>query len=374
MKIPGGICVVVGMVIGLLHAVPAALAEGEDGMLVVLNKAEASASLLDRVTGREIARLETGHGPHEVAVSADGRTAVVANYGGRAEPGSSLTVIDLAARSVRRTIDLGLPHRPHGILFLSDGKRVVVTAEARQTLIVVDVDAGRILTTVDTTQRVSHMVAVTPDERRAFVANIASGSVSVIDLERGELEKVIATGEGAEGIDVAPDGREVWVSNRSADTISVIDVATLEIVATIECPSFPIRVKFTPDGRHVLASNARSGDVAVFDTAERTLVRRIEMKAAPVDSDGDRVFGGRFGASPVPVGILIPPDGRVAYVANTNADQVTVIDLQTWEIAGRLTAGREPDGMAYTTLAPPRVPPGVSSGRSRSGASPGAGR
>jgi len=47
------------------------------GTLIVLNKAEASASLIDLASGEEILRLETGVGPHEVAVSPDGKTAVV---------------------------------------------------------------------------------------------------------------------------------------------------------------------------------------------------------------------------------------------------------------------------------------------------------
>ena len=40
----------------------------------------------------------------------------------------------------------------------------------------------------------------------------------------------------------------------------------------------------------------------------------------------------------------------VAFVANTNADIVTVIDLKTWEIVDRLTAGKEPDGLGYSSL------------------------
>ncbi len=47
------------------------------GTLIVLNKDGASASLRDRATGEEFARLDTGVGPHEVAVSPDGRIAVV---------------------------------------------------------------------------------------------------------------------------------------------------------------------------------------------------------------------------------------------------------------------------------------------------------
>jgi DNA-binding beta-propeller fold protein YncE len=84
------------------------------GTLIVLNKAEASASLLDATTGTVVATLPTGTGPHEVAVSPDGRWALVANYGA-GEGGRSLTVLDVPARRVERTIDLGDYRRPHGV-------------------------------------------------------------------------------------------------------------------------------------------------------------------------------------------------------------------------------------------------------------------
>ena len=47
------------------------------GTLVVLNKTEATASLIDLASGRVHATLPTGDGPHEAAVSPDGRTALV---------------------------------------------------------------------------------------------------------------------------------------------------------------------------------------------------------------------------------------------------------------------------------------------------------
>ena len=92
------------------------------GTLVVLNKAEASASLVDCGSGCEVMRLLTGVGPHEVAVSPDGSSAVISNYGGH-EPGNSLTVVDIAGGRISRTIDLGKHERPHGIQL--DRKSVV---------------------------------------------------------------------------------------------------------------------------------------------------------------------------------------------------------------------------------------------------------
>ena len=52
----------------------------------------------------------------------------------------------------------------------------------------------------------------------------------------------------------------------------------------------------------------------------------------------------------VPLGILIPPDGKHAYIANTQADVVAVIDLESLEVVGSIVAGREPDGMAWSKL------------------------
>src|SRR5512137_2256508 len=85
---------------------------GATGTLVVLNKSEATASLIDLASGIEVATLRSGNGPHEVAVSPDGRTAVATNYGTREEPGSSLTVIDVAGARVVRTGDPGPGRRP----------------------------------------------------------------------------------------------------------------------------------------------------------------------------------------------------------------------------------------------------------------------
>lgn len=322
------------------------LGSGLTGTLVVLNKAEASASLLDAGTGRELAKVPTGSGPHEVAISPDGATAVVANYGQR-EPGHTLTVIDLVTKRVRSTIDLVQYHRPHGIQYLADGRRVAVTAEREQAVIIVDVESGVVETVVKTGQPISHMLVLSPDTSRIFVASMGSGTLTAIDVGAGKVLGSVATGPGAEGLDISPDGGEVWVGNRDADTLSIVDAKTLEIIATLPCEGFPIRVKFTPDGQHVLVSNARAGAVAVFDVSERIEITRISMQATAVQNTDERLFGDRLGSGPVPVGILIDPAGRYAFVANTNADVITVLDLKTWKVFGRVVAGTEPDGLGW---------------------------
>src|SRR5689334_10520463 len=97
--------------------------------LIVANKAEATVSLIDLASGKVAATLPVGTGPHEVAVSPDGRLALIANYGTGQQPGSSLTLIDVPGAKVVKTIGLGEHLKPHGMAFLGND-RALVTSEA----------------------------------------------------------------------------------------------------------------------------------------------------------------------------------------------------------------------------------------------------
>jgi YVTN family beta-propeller protein len=332
----------------LVVSAPAATA----GTLVVANKSEATVSLVDTDSGEIRATLPTGTGPHEVAVSPDGRLALVGNYGTRAEAGVSLTLIDIEAARVVKTIELTGYPRPHGIVW-RDGHRAVVTAEDNGSLITVDVEAGEVVQEIATDAEVSHMVALAQGQSRAFVANIGSGSVTVVDLDAGRRLATIPTGDGAEGIAVTPDGRQVWITNRAADTVTVLDAETLEPLAELEAGAFPIRAEVTGDGRWVLVTNAKGNDLSVFSTKELTEAHRVAFTAVSKGDEG-RLFRDRFGESSVPIGIEVVDDLKLAYVAHANADDISIVDLETWQVVGTLAAGREPDGMGYS----PRPAPG----------------
>lgn len=317
------------------------------GTLVVLNKSDASASLIDLDSGREAARLSVGSGPHEAAVSPDGKRVVVGNYG-NVIAGNSLSVIDVAAARVVDTIALDPYQRPHGLQFLDD-RRLLVTAEQQASVLIVDVAARRVERAIVTGQRVSHMVAAPAGGERAFVANIGSGSVSVLDLQAGRAIDHIATGQGAEGVDVSPDGREVWVSNRGADTLSVIDARDLKTLATPTAAGFPIRVRFDPAGERAFVTVPRADALLVFDRRSRSLERRIAMPPGEVQTEG-RLLGGMFGRSTVPIGVVTDGSGRRVYVAQSNADQVAEFEVSSGRLLRVIPAGKEPDGLAWTPV------------------------
>gem|GEM_PF-228429 len=303
-------------------------AESTGSLLIVLNKSDHTAMLIRPDTKEVLAILPTGRGPHEVAVSPDGRWAYVADYGTRDAPGHTLTVLDLIGRKVHRTIDLSPFRRPHGLAVLPDG-RVAVTCEENQALVVVEPKAGRVDFSVSTDQRVSHMVVVTPDGSRAFVANIGDGSVTVIDLKKRARLVTVPVDAGTEGIDRSPDGRFVYVANRVADTIAAIDAESFRVLRKAPTCKFPIRIRALPDGRSLLVSCAQANQVALHDATTLELLRTLDVGS-------------------VPIGSVVEPSGRRAYVAFSGDDRVGVIDLSTWQVVDTISTGDEPDGMALT--------------------------
>jgi DNA-binding beta-propeller fold protein YncE len=86
---------VVPIALAALVATAGAQGQRPRGTIVVSNMNDNTMMLVDAESGRTLATLATGEGPHEVAVSHDGRRAVVSNYGVRGKPGNSLTLVDV---------------------------------------------------------------------------------------------------------------------------------------------------------------------------------------------------------------------------------------------------------------------------------------
>jgi YVTN family beta-propeller protein len=196
--------------------------------LLVGNKGEDTLSFIDLATGRELARPATGKMPHEIAVSPDGRQAAVVAYGG-----TTIDIFDVASRAKLRTVDLAPNAGPHGLVWLGDG-RLVATTERSQSLVIVDTERNDAVGTIRTDQQGTHMVAVSPDARRAYTANIPAGTVTVVDLAAGRKLRDIAVGGRPEGIALARGGRELWVGDLEGARVQAFDTATFQRLAEVK--------------------------------------------------------------------------------------------------------------------------------------------
>jgi len=305
--------------------------------LLVLNKRDAVLAFVDPAALKVLARIPTGEGPHEVAVSDDGKTAVVCNYGTGPNPGTTLMVVDVAARKELRRLTLPGLLRPHGIQAV--GSRFYFTAEGSRAVARYDAASDRIDWIGGTGAEVTHMLVVVPGEKKIYTANIGGNSVSMLDLTnapRQTVLKQIAVAKGPEGIDLAPDGSAVWVAGRTPEGgISVIDAKTDAVVRTIPTTTkFANRLKFTRDGKFALVSDVANNALLVFNAATGEVVKTIATGAGPS-------------------GIQLDEAGKRVYVACAGAGKVQVIDSGTWSVVGDVETGTEPDGMAYSAAPNP---------------------
>jgi len=315
--------------------------------LLVVNRGADTAMLFEPEGNSPAWTFETGSGPHEAAASPDGSLAVVCVYGTQ-QPNNKLLVVDLKARKIVQTIDLGEYRRPHGSAWMKDNRHVLVTCEMEQAVIKVDTKEGKVVQAWKTGQRGSHMLALSPDEKTIYTANIPDASVSVIDVA-GDATKpraIVATAPGCEGIAISPDGKFVWTSNRSAGNVSVIDTDSLKVVATLEASGVPIRVAISPAGKHAIVTRPNAGLISVFDAAEKKLIKELDTKpGAGVESEPLPAEGPNAGKD-APMGVTFSPRGDFAYVCNLASGTVAVIDMSQLQVVGHKRAGAVPDGIA----------------------------
>ncbi len=310
--------------------------------LLVGNKSADSVWRLSLRDGRKIGEFRTGKAPHEIAVSADGKFAVVSNYG-RETSGNTLSVLDMATGKPTRSIDLGEHSAPHGLKLMPGDRTALVTTEGSASVVIVDLVKGRIERVIEVGTGTGHLVALSADARFAYVTKVNAGTLSRIDLVQGVKTHERAAGKGTEGVAVSPDGREVWVTNRQEGTVTVHDPATLAVRRRMSSKGFPIRVVFTADGRHALVTNASAANLAVFDTRTKLRVATVEL-AEPGATYNQTMLG----SAALPIGVAVDPTRPRAYVAISGGDRIAVVDTQSWKVIDYWAAGREPDALVLS--------------------------
>ena len=330
--------------IGLLVAVTVLIGPGPRGTVVVTNMNDNTATVIDAASNRVLATLPTGEAPHEVAISHDGRTALVTNYGVRGKPGNTLTVLDLEHLAVARTIDLGRYQRPHGIAFFRGDTMAVITAQGDKAVLLLDLRTDKVVASAPTDGALSHMLALAPDGRRVFTTNLGDNTVTEINPATRTAVRTFPAGKQPEGIAVAPNGRTVWAGSNGDSIVVVLDVATGR-ADTVRGFGMPYRMAVTPDGKRAVITDPVRSEVWIMNAATRL---REHLVPVPADSlmPTTEVPG-----SASPEGVALSADSRFAFVTIQGRNRMVTIDLAAGRIIGWAVTGIWSDGIAFTTRA-----------------------
>lgn len=139
----------------------------------------------------------------------------------------------------------------------------------------------------------------------------------------------IPVGTGPEGVAVSPDGRKAYVANKASGTVSMVNTATNQVIGTANL-GVPVQgLAVNPDNRrlYIVAGNAGSGLVSVRDSANLTEVDTIPLSA-------------RGGTRPNPQGIAVSPDGLLLYLSDNQDDgAITILDIATKSTVNTIAMG-----------------------------------
>lgn len=279
--------------------------------------------------------------PHEAAFSCDGRSVYVPIYGtsGVGKPGqhgSRLHIFSTSDGHEIASLDTGRYLRPHCVAVGQGSGLVYASAELAESLILIDPVQPAIVGAIATGSNTSHMFALTRDEQWAYVSNVRSRDISVLNIRAQKLEKIIPTEGENQRMTLSPDEQWFVTNLGPAQKIAFFRTSDNELDFTIPVEGTPFVAKFSADGRFLYEAGfaaPRKLGAWKIDVAERKVV------ASLLEGLGED-----------PGSLEVSPFTGVVYISDQPTNTIHLIDPETWQVAGRITTEKTPDAMGFTTL------------------------
>jgi YVTN family beta-propeller protein len=269
-----------------------------------------------------VATIPTSAAAHELAVSSDGKLAMVSTF-----QGNTMSLIDLKEQKEIDRYKFGFPARPNSLAYV-DGK-FYFTAEDADSMGRYDPATKAVDAMIGLGQLTSHVLLYNPADKTFIVTSRNSNSVTFVDIVNIEYRgnsrpnwRVTPVPAGItfnEAMDLSPDGKELWTSEFRGPKVAILDVATRKVKTTFEVPDLHSdRLKFTPDGKRVLLSDLENGELRVLDASTHQEIQKLKL--------GKGLEG-----------VNITPDGSTAYVCSPSDNDVSIVDLKTMTVTGHIS-------------------------------------
>jgi YVTN family beta-propeller protein len=236
----------------------------------------------------------------------------------------------------------------HGIAIVPSQRRGFITAGSDRTVVMFDVDTLRVLKVIPGLGMKPDAIEYDPLTGMVYVANGASGGITVIDPGTGEISASVPIAGKLEGL--AFDGRgRLFVNTEDRSMIQVIDTRTLKPVA-----SWPIAPVEGGTGlaidaaHHRLFSAGGNRMLAVVDSDTGAVVATPEIGADP---DGDAFDASR--------GLIFTSNmvGTLTVLHEDSPDAYSVLQTVPTEFGARTIALDAGTGRVFLATGKFKEPP-----------------
>ncbi|GAA3587103.1 hypothetical protein GCM10022222_84760 [Amycolatopsis ultiminotia] len=201
---------------------------------------------------------------------------------------NTVQVVDLDTGAVKATLPFG-EGSAREIRVDETTNRFYVTephAEAG-TLDEFDGATNQLLRRIPTDGKTSAGLALDPAAQRAYVSNVGSGTVSVIDLTTGTVTAKIGTGDGSQPTAVAvnPAAQRAYVTLQGFNSVETIDTEkNLPVGAPAVSGQQPLGITVDAELGRVYAVNYGGSTLAVFDAVSGKKLGAVpKVGTAPIN-------------------------------------------------------------------------------------------
>lgn len=303
-----------------------------NAFVYVVNTADSTVSMINAATKSVVKTIIGFDSPYSIAINPAGTLAYVTNT-----ENNTISIVSLATNTVADTIVSGDFVSSRSIVISPDGLTAYVgnyASAINNNVVVVDLISNVVTGTIVVGEFVS-AVAISPNGKYLYAASYNTGTndgtLSVIDTNNNTVQATITGFFGPQDIAITPDNNFAYVTNfgNSAftpvgNTVSVVNLNTNTIVDTITVGIEPAGIAITPDGALVYVTNYNNQAGAPGEGTVNVIA-----------SASDVVFSSAIAVQTGPIKIAISPNGEYAYVVNNITNSVSVIALQSFQIAAQ---------------------------------------
>ncbi len=281
---------------------PRGLAVSDDGkLLVVATRENGSVSVIDTATNEVLSQIKVGQNPEFVRIRgnyafvsyepsskggpppAPGSAAAIAAAKEDADDDNEparIGVIDLKLGKKIREITGG--PETEGVEFSKDGKQLVITNEADNTVTVHSLKSGKLLKTIKTHEYGDRPrgVKVSPDGK-TYLVTLEYGNKFMVMDKNFKVLRTVDTGATPYGISYDRTGERIFVAANKAKTLEVYDAKTYAKIKDIPTGNRCWHFTFTPDDKEILLACGKSDAVFVIDAEKLEVKQQIEDKKMP---------------------------------------------------------------------------------------------
>jgi YVTN family beta-propeller protein len=230
-----------------------------------------------------------------------------------------------------------------------------------------------------------HPFIVSYPDRLAYVSNLGSDSISVIDINAGRVIHEIGGFREPSGLAARYGAKDLWVANSGSNSLAVLDMSTWTVLREIQLGDLsPTVVVFDPRGLYAFLRGrffvgGRSWwAVAKVDPQTHEILAVVPYEyhdlktqdALAVHPDGTRLYVARDNYRAIDIydtdtlsleqsieigrsasGIALSPDGEKMFVVSAAEDSTMVLDTTTWREVGMIEGLGRPIAISYSPLA-----------------------